>query len=154
MTKPRATCPKSNVTLDTKVLKTITRLSTKLRFKARIPIIKEGEDKIFGAYTHPHLKSHVLVGPFTTNKKGQSNPRRKQKNNPPPPQKRNNPPNWLGTRGKFIKEPIVYKDWTGKYVYITPQEQTRIGKEVDEANIPMVVWNYAWFRNNKYRKAE
>ena len=117
--QPRVVCQEAKVTLDKSVLKKLATMSRELGLMAKIPIIKNGEDNLLGAYAHPHLSPHVMIGPFA-----QGRGRRDEKQQhigqdaAEPPQQY--PPNWLGTRGSFIKEPIIYEDMTGKLVYITP----------------------------------
>ena len=136
MANARATCPGSRLALDTKTLKTLTRLSTKFEITARILIHKEGEDETFGAYAHPDLQTHVLVGPFNANKLKQTTPQQKPIKDPPPTRINMYPPNWLGTRGEFIREPIIYKDQEGKYVYVTPKRHTLAQETVVEVDVP------------------
>ena len=133
----RATCPESRLALDTGTLKTLVKLSTTFQTTTRILIHREGENETFGVYAHPDLGTHVLVGPFNVDKPQQPTPQQKPIKDPPPTPLNMYPPNWLGTRGDFIKEPIVYKDETGKYVYITkrhaPTQETVVEVDVPQS---------------------
>ena len=122
--QPRVICQEAKVTLDRSVLEKLATMSRELGLMARIPIIKNNEDNRLGAYAHPQLSPQVMIGPFERGS-GQRDEKQQHigQDVAEPPQQY--PPNWLGTRGSFIKEPIIYEDMTGKLVYITPRREIR-----------------------------
>ena len=132
----RAKCPESGLALDTGTLKTLVQLSATFQTTTRILIHREGESETLGAYAHPDLRTHVLVGPFNVDKPQQPTPQQKPIEDAPPTPLNRYPPNWLGTIGDFIKEPIVYIDQTGKYAYITPKRHAPAQETVVEVDVP------------------
>jgi len=122
--QPRVVCQEAKVALDNNLLKKLATMSKELGLMAKIPIIKNNEDSQLGAYAHPQLSPQVMIGPFGRKHEGE-----KQQHVAEPTQQY--PPNWVGTRGSFIKEPIIYEDMTGKLVYITP----RLNKSNDTPEI-------------------